>query len=1484
MIAVNGLIEQARALARETAAVERAGNSRVLAGLAQTERSFREACERCLAAPDEQPLPPRAAWLLDNYAFVQSQISEMREDMPPAYCRKLPLCGGETRVYRVTARIAALGVNPEDLAQFINAYQETAPLTLAEVWAIGPMLKLALIERLCEAPTETITALHALETFPWRDFTESVSIVETILRRDPAGIYAAMDFETRDLYRHVVEDVARCGALDEAAVAALAVELADSHPTGPERHVGYYLAGPGFEMLRQRAGYRPAVLGRLRDFAGRSPNRFYFGGAAFGTLLLIAAVYALLAPVPVWVALLLLVPASHAALAFMNLLVSRLLPPRRLPRLDFSQGIPDDCRTFVVVPTLLLSRGGVERLLERLEIHYLGNPDPNLSFALLTDFADSPHAYGENDRLLDVCAKGIELLNARYSSAGSPFYLFHRRREWNESEATWMGHERKRGKLEDFNRLLLGADDAFSLKVGDLSALPSFRFVITLDSDTQLPRDTARKLIATLAHPLNRPVVDSETRTVREGYAILQPRITVSMESAGRSRLAQFYSGQTGFDPYATAVSDVYQDLYGRASFTGKGIYDLRAFDAALGGRFPDNTLLSHDLIEGEHARTGLVTDLEFIDDYPSKYQAWSKRKHRWVRGDWQIASWLMPSVPARDGGYERNPLPAISRWKIADNLRRSAYEISLFGLLVAGWFGLPSPAYRWTLVAVAFLLLPTYFEAAWALLCLPPRRFWRSYFREMGFRFVRGHAEALLTVTFAVHQALLMADAVARTLVRVLITRKKLLEWESMAQTEESRGRKAGLLERYLLGGPVLAVLACLWVPALHAPDIVAVAVLELWLVSPLVAFWLNGAPASPREASGEDADYLRDVALRTWRYFSDLSGPGHNWLVPDNIQEDPPRIACRTSPTNIGLLAAANLAASDLGYLTHSEFALRIEGLFDTMARLTRHRGHFYNWYDTNTLRPLPPLYVSSVDSGNLAAALLAVKQGCLELLRSPVIGRNTLAGMRDHCLRLRSELPPAARSGSISRLLASLVRQLEYEPTDLFFWESVLAEVRVMLRTLRSHLEWTCAKLDSGQAAEAQYWYDALLTRIEAALVNLATLAPWLAPPFEPELRLHAKNPLLRDLLTELERIPPLGLLPKQYTAIHRAAAAVLASPAPIPKDLRTTLQDLQAALGKARAHAADLIQLLKRHADLAERYFTDMDFGFLLDGRRKLLRIGCDAGAGALDSSCYDLLASEARSAVFIAIAKGDLPRESWFRLGRKLASYKGVRTLYSWTGTMFEYLMPVLFMRTYEHTLLGESLESAVKIQQAYGLERGVPWGISEAAYSARDSARNYQYRAFGVPDLGLKRADSADLVVAPYASMLALSVDRAAATANLRAMEAQGWTGRYGFYESADFRFTWTAGHPRSVVRAFMAHHQAMGLLALANALLDNPMQRRFHAEPLVQATEFLLQERVPALFDSPPVEQSLPDALSRRYEQWKNGTAAGTIAGTVAG
>jgi hypothetical protein len=1108
--------------------------------------------------------------------------------------------------------------------------------------------------------------------------------------------------------------------------------------------------------------------------------------------------------------------------------------------MDFADGIPGTCKTIVVVPTLLVSAENAARLLEALEIRYLANRDPNLCFALLTDFPDADGPEMDSDGpVLSACVQGIERLNARYDAEQrSPFYLFHRARRWNPQERTWMGYERKRGKLNNLNQLLLGRGNRFHTVVGEMDRLLETRYVITLDTDTQLPRDTAAKMIAAMAHPLNHPVLDQRTGTVISGYALLRPRISVGMESAGRSRLAQILSGQSGFDPYATSVSDVYQDLYGRASFTGKGIYDLCAFDAAVGDRFPDNAILSHDLIEGEHARTGFLGSVEVVEDCPATYRAFSNRKHRWVRGDWQLLPWLLSHPPGPDGKAVRNPLSPLSRWKIFDNLRRSLFEISALLLLVTGWIALGHPV-RWTLAVLALLLLPVYADTLLSIVRTPERRFWPSFSYHIGGQFFRGHRDALVSLVFLAHQAFLMADAIARALLRRFVTKRKLLEWETMWQSERASGKAAG---RTLYFSSACALMLLLLV--LRPVNVVVALVCSLWIVAPLIADWLDERPSKPADLTDSDRGFLRGVALRTWRFFADHLNRENHWLVPDNVQEDPPLVAQRISPTNLGLFLTSTLAAHDFGYLTLTELLAGLRRTFDAMENMPRYRGHFVNWCDTRSFEPLPPRYVSSVDSGNLAASLCALRQGCLALVRQPIVGLPVLAGLRDHALRLREAIPYTARSLSLMRGIANLLRQLDCQPTDLFFWESVLTETRDIVQRLREALDGRRgAKTD-----EALYWETLLWERVKAALGELYGLAPWLDPRFEPELRINLCDATLAPLLQELTPVQPLKQLPEVYDRIERRLTERLESAQPLYPALRQVLEELLRSLPAARETAQALLHSLEHAAADAGRHFDAMDFRFLFDSTRKLLRVGYNVETGQPDAAYYDLLASEARTAVFVAIAKGHIPREAWFQLGRKLTAYRNHRTLISWSGTMFEYLMPLLHLHAYNDTLLERAARGAVRIQQAYARGHHIPWGISEAAYSARDSQMQYQYRAFGIPPLSACEDHAQNRVVSPYSSMLALLIDPREATANLRVLENMGCLTRHGFIDSIDYApaSKWMP----EPVRCWMAHHQGMGLLAIDNALHEGQMRKRFHQDPRVQATEFLLEERMPTLVE----------------------------------
>jgi hypothetical protein len=1444
------------------------------------------------------------ACLLTDWWFIDSQLGELSAALSKEFCRKLQKAARfhrepESRVYGVIDSILgcvissafgplALGklLTTEALAELFGAGRLGASLSLVELWAIPPVVKLVLIEKLAQLVStpsaaadqrereaySIIECLHSLDRIRWSHLIESISSVHRLLSADPAGVYPRMEFESRDLYRRAVEALALEAHSEEEYIAQLAVVLAREAQAsgGKKAHVGYYLTGAGVRDLRSRGKLRRSVATCLRDVAYRLPNLAYISATAVLTTAFTALIAHFAGPLPWWWIALVALASSQTATTLVNLLVGLTMPPRRIPRLDFSQGIPEEYSTFVIVPTLLLSQTELDRMLERLEIHYLANRDPNLVFGLLTDFPDTDSPNGGDQALLDACAAGIQSLNRRYGAAGeSRFFLFHRKSEWNESQQKWMGRERKRGKLEDFNRFLLGIEDVFALKSGDLSTLPPIRYVITLDSDTQLPRDAAWKLVGSLAHPLQTPIVDPVSKTVREGYAILQPLSSVSMESAGRSRFAQILSGQTGLDPYATSASNVYQDLHGQASFTGKGIYDLRAFHEVLDGRFPDNSLLSHDLIEGEHTGAAVVTDVDMIEDVPGTYETYCRRKHRWVRGDWQLLPWLNSSVPDGRGRRIANPLPLVSRWKIADNLRRSLFEIALLFVLLTGW-ALSARPVPVLLAAAAILLLPAYANFTIGLFRLPAVGLWRGHLEQQGAEFRRAHGAALLALVSLPHQALLMADAILRTLVRRYITRRNLLEWQSMAQTEAGAGKGRGGFPTLLVGGALAACFAVFIGGHATWPMLL---VMALWLASPFIIRFINGLPRRGWPEQPNELQFLRDVGLRTWRYFSDFSRREDHWLVPDNVQEDPECIARRVSPTNLGLQIGCNVAAFDFGYLTGRELAIRNEQLLGALRQLETHRGHIYNWYDTETLEPLTPRYVSTVDSGNLAAALITLKQTCEGMDRQRLVEVTLLAGLRDYCLRLRQSLPSSARNAPTMRAMANLIRLVSTHPASLFSWQSLLTEVASAAQDLNEYLAAAGRRLETRrpqELSELSYWQDALNRRIQSALDGLHELAPWLKRQDEEEWQEFASRPQCQDLMMALSRIPELRELPGSYDEIESAIYKLLDAPEEWPGEYRGLLFQLSGEVRHARSRARVLLNNFQWQARIAGRLVDDMDFAFLFDSDRDLMHIGYNVDAGRLDDCYYNLLASEARTAVFLAVAKGDVPNRTWFKLGRKATSFRGHRTLLSWSGTMFEYLMPSLFMKTFHPTLLGRSLTGAVQAQRAYARELSVPWGMSESSCSARNQERDYGYYAFGIPGVSLRRLHSRKIVIAPYASMLALMVDRQSATDNLRLMASRGWSGRYGFFEAVEFQREACGTIRRStVVRSFMAHHQGMGLLALCNAVLDGAMQKRFHAEPMVAATELLLQERVPAPFIS--AEESLDEPV---VGEWAAGMA----------
>jgi cyclic beta-1,2-glucan synthetase len=1281
-------------------------------------------------------------------------------------------------------------------------------------------------ENQCQAADQvsisnSIGSLRVLGAIDWRDFVESMSAVEHILREDPSGVYGLMDFATRDRYRHATERIAKASGLAESDAARTAIELARAAattgtPDGDAQrraHVGFYLIDKGLAELERKAGVRIGRLDALRKAAARSPLLLYLG-AIFATTAIVAS--SLLSQAQ-WVgisdglaywaalpfAMLLALASSQLAVALVNWLAILLAKPHLLPRMDYSQGIPAVCRTLVVVPTMLATERNLDELVEALEVRFLANRDPQLHFALLTDFRDAPlESLAEDGSLLLLARSRIEDLNRKYAGAGAAdiFFLLHRPRLWNPEEGAWMGYERKRGKLAELNALLRGgASDAphagFSLVVGDTALLAGVKYVITLDTDTQLPRDAARQFVAAMAHPLNRPRYDEAFGRVVEGYGILQPRVSASLTGANRSPFAHLNGGDAGIDPYTRAVSDVYQDLFGEGSFIGKGIYDVDVFEQALGGRFPDNRVLSHDLLEGCYARAGLLSDVQLYEDYPARYAADISRRHRWIRGDWQLAGWLRRRVPdsgrAACGRRRLSPLSMLSQWKLFDNLRRSLVSPALTLLLLLGWTILAQP-WLWTAAIVGILVVPSACALLLDVLRKPEDTSLRQHLAAVARSASRRLAQVVFEIACLPYESLVAADAIATTAWRMLVTHKRRLEWNPSADVGFASFSRAGSslagAFREMWAGPAVGTATVIGL-AISAPTALAVAapILLLWILSPAAAWWIS-RPSDDRQSALtiEQSSFLRALARRTWAFFDTFVGPQDHWLPPDNFQEyRVAALAHRTSPTNMGLALLANLAAYDFGYITAGQLIVRTDDALRTMASLERHRGHFYNWYDTLTLQPLPPRYISTVDSGNLAGHLLTLRAGLLGLGADAVFAQRSLEGLRDTLRVFDEEIGGRGAGGALAECRSALESAM-----------SAMAEAPATLRTHLLRLEELAAKLTSGSGG----------TDEAGAAISAEAWA-------------QAMGRQCRDVLAELDLF----------------AGAAVGPMSPLG-------QLAKAGHIHAQERLATLDRLAQRAAELAR-----MEYGFLFDKTRHLLTIGYNVDERRADTSQYDLLASEARLCSFVAIAQGELPQESWFALGRLLTGSGGRPVLLSWSGSMFEYLMPLLVMPNYDNTLLDQTCKAAVARQIEYGKQRGVPWGMSECGYNAVDVNLNYQYRAFGVPGLGLKRGLAEDLVIAPYATVLALMVAPQAACANLQRIVAQGFLGRFGFYEAIDYTpARQRRGESHAIVRSFMAHHQGMSLLALASQVLDRPMQRRFESEPAFQAVALLLQERIP--------------------------------------
>ncbi len=1395
-------------------------------------------------------------------------------------------------------------MTPPFISEFVRQLQGRSPaLALPLSWTEQRLAESSLtIEQLVESGNReqaadqvslgnSIESLRFLGAMDWSKFVEAMSVVEQTLRSDPNGAYGKMDFASRDRYRHVIEKIAKESRLSEGEVAKRVIHLAQDGAAGQgvddrTAHVGFYLIDKGLPQLERMAEVRLSLLGSLTRRWSQFPLLLYTGAITLITVLLTGSLLAKAHAngVPDWalilIGILLLLATSQLAVALINSLTTLWVSPNRLPRMDFSEGIPPESRTLVVVPTMLTSVQDIEDLLRTLEVRFLANRNTNLHFGLLTDFRDAhKETLPDDEPLLRLAHERIDELNEKYSGENKgTFFLFHRPRRWNPVEQIWMGYERKRGKLVELNSFLRGgSSDCFSLVVGETALLSSVKYVITLDTDTQLPRDSARQFAGAMAHPLNRARFDEGKQRVSGGYGILQPRVSASLPGTNRSRYARLYGDTPGIDPYTRTISDVYQDLFGEGSFIGKGIYDIDAVVRSFNGSLPENRILSHDLLEGCYARSGLLSDAELYEEYPSRYSADVSRRHRWIRGDWQLAGWLLPRVPGPRRSRKKNPLSALSLWKIFDNLRRSLVPAALTFLLLLGWTLLPSASF-WTLSVILIILIPSLIASLLETFRKPNDVMLGQHLAAVVHSADKRFAQAAFELACLPYEAYFTLDAIVRTAWRMLVMRERLLEWKLSSDPEHQSCTDLVGSYRSMWIAPIIAS-ATVIVLVLSKPVTLFVAgpILLLWFASPAIAWWIS-QPLTRREArlSIDQTLFLRKLSRKTWAFFETFVGPKDNWLPPDNYQEyRVAAVAHRTSPTNMGLALLANLSAYDFGYIPAGSLIERTANTLNTMETLERHKGHFYNWYDTQSLKPLIPHYVSSVDSGNLAAHLLTLGQGLLALPDEKILETRCFDGLNDTLMILLDAVKDPTPSPLV-QLQADLQSACDSRPTTLagarLCLERLAARAAEFADSLNT-LSGTFSQKDSGRVSaekrggaeigvyvetfegsehnpaldhasavisetasesDASWWARALARQCRAVLDELTFLVPWLWLPAAPDglSDFHGLSEI--PTLRELAR-PEMALLPAIEQRLDTAT----------PEECKW-LNALRQHIKQAGRRANERITVIERLAFVSSE-LSHMEYGFLYDKTRRLLAIGYNVDELRRDESYYDLLASEARLCNFVAIAQGQLPQESWFSLGRLLTSVGGEPILLSWSGSMFEYLMPLLVMPTYENTLLDETYKAAVKRQLDYGRQRGLPWGMSESGYNTVDVHFNYQYRAFGVPGLGLKRGLSADLVIAPYASALALMVMPEAACLNLQRLTAEGFEGKFGFYEAIDYTPSrQRRGEERVLIRSYMAHHQGMSLLSLAYLLLGRPMQKRFESNLQFQATLRLLQERIP--------------------------------------
>jgi cyclic beta-1,2-glucan synthetase len=1463
------------------------------------------------SAPAE--VPPGVEWFLDNFYLVEQAIDQIVQDLQPDLLRGLSRNRGFNfsrypKIYLLASaymRASRYILNVEQIVRMLRTYQLNNELLMAEIWPLPTMFQRATIRKLAQTVEHLwlvsdsknrsrvkstdeqvfINCLRTLQTISsqnWEWFFEEVSLVEEILRYDPAGIYSNMDFDTRDSYRKVIEELASITGQDESTVASECVSLAvkgeirqpqsNTLKRAPLEHVGYYLKGDGRSCLEATLGYQPGPKARLRDWLRKHTQLLYLGNISFFTLFFSALLgrgmwRAGCGPLLTGTAVLLaLIPLINATIMLTDQVGAQFVTPKTLPKLDFDEGIPLEFKTMVIVPSIVGQADEVNFLLAQIECHYLGNPDRHLGFALLTDFLDAPQQNMPGDAaLLERLAQGIRTLNDYYGQPDhEPFFWFHRHRAWNSAEEYWMGWERKRGKLNEFNRLLNGEETSFYIQVGDFSFLSGVRYVITLDRDTRLPRESACRLVATLSHPLNQAQFDPQQNRFVAGYTILQPRVEIDPSSLTLSSFIRIFVGETGLDLYTRAASDVYQDLFDEGIYVGKGIYDVISFRRSLDQRIPENAVISHDLLEGLYGRVGLVSDVVFYEDFPPHYLGFVRRLQRWVRGDWQLLPWLRRQIPRAGGRKEPSPFSMLDRWKIMNTLLQSLRRPALFGLLIAGWIWLPVHAAPWT-VFVSILSAAEFFIGPF----FPPLAGLRSESQPGLLSILKNKlARWLMAFIFLPFESWICLCAIALSLWRVFVIRKQLLMWTPSAQISLLLGNeiKPRMYWRQMLPGPLLS-LGILGLVAFFNPAVLPAAspLLAVWCISPQVAWWISRPTPTPELTfTPDEHSFLLKLARRTWLYFEQAMGPQSNWLPADNYYETPiPARVAKTSPTNIGLALLATLAAVDCGYFGPRQLIARLERAIESLEGLPRYKGHFFNWYNIRDLSPHPPSYVSIVDSGNMAACLLALKQGLKDLPERTVLSQERWQGLGDALAVLREQITSCSATGNAPVLkgiahLQDLTRLGRDNPEKYGLLLSQIVEedwpqVSKQLMALSQNPR---REMNAGSFQEIYLWVESVEKQLFELWEDTRLLAPWIIalrrPPtlftrLENHRELACAWEAFRDSVRPLPRLEALPEFCARGTKQLEHLAATIASQEGPSREVNAARQwclELINALHAARDSAQNLQLSLIEAMGWVEKTFAEMDFAFFFDRQRKVFSIGYDLEVDRPDISNYDLLASEARLASLVAIAKNDAPLDHWVHMARPMARSNGKLALLSWGGSLFEYLMPTLLMRTVPGTLLDRACRTAIAYHIAAGERSGLPWGFSESSCHPLDASQGYPYRTFGTKDLCINPKPVEARVIAPYATALSLPFEPRAAIANLRRLSRLGALGTYGLYEAVDFTPAYvSATNQGAVVPIYMTHHQGMVMLSLVNCLKQQIMIHRFHADPRIQTVELLLWE-----------------------------------------